>query len=196
LKIANKAVNPDLFWAIRGGEGGSFGVVVEATMKVYPDLPITTITWWINTTDPTSQGFQDVTNYFTSQLPDLHGQGVGGAVYGVGKALRGYNTHIGNISGTATTNAIWKPVLEKMQTFPTMTKFQSRTFNFKNLKEFYEITFPHEDAMPLRKRHGHGGDNGLPKNYGHAHMDTHLLGPSHLRSPKIAAALKAGTGNN
>jgi FAD/FMN-containing dehydrogenase len=36
LKVANEVSNPDLFWAIRGGGGGTFGVVVEATMKVIP----------------------------------------------------------------------------------------------------------------------------------------------------------------
>lgn len=34
LRIANAVSEPDLFWALRGGGGGTFGVVVEATMKV------------------------------------------------------------------------------------------------------------------------------------------------------------------
>jgi FAD/FMN-containing dehydrogenase len=36
LTIANAVTNPDLFWALRGGGGGTWGVVVEATMKVMP----------------------------------------------------------------------------------------------------------------------------------------------------------------
>jgi FAD/FMN-containing dehydrogenase len=35
--IANAVMNPDLFWAIRGGGGGTWGVVVEAVYKV--DIP-------------------------------------------------------------------------------------------------------------------------------------------------------------
>jgi FAD/FMN-containing dehydrogenase len=34
LRIANAVSEPDLFWALRGGGGGTFGVVVEATVKV------------------------------------------------------------------------------------------------------------------------------------------------------------------
>jgi len=34
LTIANAVSNPDLFWALRGGGGGTWGVVVEATFKV------------------------------------------------------------------------------------------------------------------------------------------------------------------
>jgi FAD/FMN-containing dehydrogenase len=35
LRVANTASNSDLFWALRGGGGGTFGVVVEATIKTY-----------------------------------------------------------------------------------------------------------------------------------------------------------------
>jgi FAD/FMN-containing dehydrogenase len=34
LVVANEIANPDLFWALRGGGGGTWGVVVEATIKV------------------------------------------------------------------------------------------------------------------------------------------------------------------
>ncbi|KAI8073841.1 hypothetical protein BC940DRAFT_329401 [Gongronella butleri] len=34
LVVANECQHPDLFWALRGGGGGTFGVVVEATAKV------------------------------------------------------------------------------------------------------------------------------------------------------------------
>jgi len=34
LRIANECQNPDLFWALRGGGGGTFGVVIESTHKV------------------------------------------------------------------------------------------------------------------------------------------------------------------
>ncbi|KAK3062969.1 hypothetical protein LTS18_003016, partial [Coniosporium uncinatum] len=35
--IANENSNPDLFWALRGGGGGTYGIVTRMTMKTYPD---------------------------------------------------------------------------------------------------------------------------------------------------------------
>ncbi len=38
IRIANACTNPDLFWALKGGGGGSFGVVSKLTMRTH-DLP-------------------------------------------------------------------------------------------------------------------------------------------------------------
>jgi hypothetical protein len=40
VRIANACTNPDLFWALKGGGGGSFGVVTRLTLKTH-DLPTT-----------------------------------------------------------------------------------------------------------------------------------------------------------
>ncbi|RYP12613.1 hypothetical protein DL767_011148 [Monosporascus sp. MG133] len=39
LVTASPYENQDLFWALRGGGGGTFGVVTQATLRVYPDDP-------------------------------------------------------------------------------------------------------------------------------------------------------------
>ena len=38
VRIANACTNPDLFWGLKGGGGGSFGVVTRLTLKTH-DLP-------------------------------------------------------------------------------------------------------------------------------------------------------------
>ena len=40
VRTANACTNPDLFWALKGGGGGSFGVVTRLTLKVH-ELPET-----------------------------------------------------------------------------------------------------------------------------------------------------------
>lgn len=40
LRAANACQNIDLFWALRGGGGGTFGVVLDATHRVEPVMPI------------------------------------------------------------------------------------------------------------------------------------------------------------
>jgi hypothetical protein len=34
LRIANAVSEPDLFWALRGGGAGTFGIVVQATGSI------------------------------------------------------------------------------------------------------------------------------------------------------------------
>jgi FAD/FMN-containing dehydrogenase len=36
LRIANACTHPDLFWALKGGGGGSFGVATRLTLRVHP----------------------------------------------------------------------------------------------------------------------------------------------------------------
>jgi FAD binding domain len=38
IRIANSCTNPDLFWALKGGGGGTFGVVSKMTLRLH-DLP-------------------------------------------------------------------------------------------------------------------------------------------------------------
>jgi hypothetical protein len=38
--VANDYQNQDLYWALRGGGGGTFGVVVSVTLKTFPEPPV------------------------------------------------------------------------------------------------------------------------------------------------------------
>ncbi|KAF3063823.1 4-dimethylallyltryptophan N-methyltransferase [Daldinia childiae] len=42
--VANAHQNQDLFWALRGGGGGTFGIVAQATVRLFPDDPLTSTT--------------------------------------------------------------------------------------------------------------------------------------------------------
>nr|AFO67564.1 chanoclavine-I synthase oxidoreductase protein [Epichloe inebrians] len=44
LVTANEHENQDLYWALKGGGGGTFGIVTQATVRVYPDDPVTVTT--------------------------------------------------------------------------------------------------------------------------------------------------------
>jgi hypothetical protein len=39
--VANSTTNTDLFWALRGGGGSTFGVAISVTVKAHPDLEVT-----------------------------------------------------------------------------------------------------------------------------------------------------------
>ncbi len=36
VRLANACTNPDLFWALKGGGGGSWGVVTRLTLRTHP----------------------------------------------------------------------------------------------------------------------------------------------------------------
>jgi len=40
---ASATSNPELFWALRGGGGGTFGVVTSVVIQAYPRIPVTTM---------------------------------------------------------------------------------------------------------------------------------------------------------
>ncbi|KAL1597926.1 hypothetical protein SLS60_008414 [Paraconiothyrium brasiliense] len=47
---ANSTSNPDLFFALRGGGGGTFGIVTSVTVKAFKDLPVTAASWSFDST--------------------------------------------------------------------------------------------------------------------------------------------------
>ena len=190
LMVANEVSNPDLFWAIRGGGGGTFGVVVEATFKVYPTIPILSFYWYINSTlsvndtdsddrIPTSEAMA----YLLSELPELHSKGISAYFYVFPDNVRCHAIHPDHLANATDANEIWGPILTKMQSFDGMTPFQSKHYHYSNFKDFYETTY------------GPSNDPPVPRSHGNVPFDSHLLGPEHLRSPNLTHALSGTAGS-
>ena len=49
---ANADSNSDLYWAIRGGGGSTFGVVTSAVIAAYPRIPVATLTYSLTNRSP------------------------------------------------------------------------------------------------------------------------------------------------
>jgi hypothetical protein len=52
--VANECQNQDVFWATRGGGGGTFGVITKITMKAYPMPQTTQWVWGVAQSNGTS----------------------------------------------------------------------------------------------------------------------------------------------
>jgi hypothetical protein len=47
----NSHKNSDLFWAVRGGGGGTYGIVTSVTYRTHPSLPLTAVFFGANSTN-------------------------------------------------------------------------------------------------------------------------------------------------
>ncbi|CAG8051302.1 unnamed protein product [Penicillium olsonii] len=80
LVVANDYQNSDLFFALRGGGGGSFGVVVSATVKAHPDYP--TVVATINYTTPIGAPYWDGVDALQKHILEINDKG-GTGFYGL-----------------------------------------------------------------------------------------------------------------
>ena len=192
LKVANEVANPELFWAIRGGGGSTFGVVVEATLKLHAKIPILGFYWYINSTLPANITDQETGRtqtsealaYLFSEMPDLHAKGnISAWFYVVGDHIRCHAIHTGTRANATEANEIWGPILTKMQSFPGMTPFQSKHFLFDGYSDFYHTTY------------GPAENVGAPTSHGIVPYDSHLLSAAHLQSPNLTYALRGTAGS-
>jgi FAD/FMN-containing dehydrogenase len=78
---ANDCQNSDIFWAIRGGGGGTFGVVTEVTMKAYPSPQSTRHNFFMQAlNNTTKEQFMDLVAEIWAHLPDLKAGGLQGYI--------------------------------------------------------------------------------------------------------------------
>ncbi|CAI6342256.1 unnamed protein product [Periconia digitata] len=61
---ANSTSNTDLFWALRGGGGATYGVVTSVTVKAFKDMPVAAASWSFNSTKLGAAGFWTATQAF------------------------------------------------------------------------------------------------------------------------------------
>ncbi|KAL7928879.1 FAD-binding domain-containing protein [Trichoderma chlorosporum] len=80
IVIANEDTQQDLFWAMRGGGGSTFGVIISVTLKTHPSPKILGVTFMI-ATDPKESFVFDLITYVASQIPNLMAQGLSGYNY-------------------------------------------------------------------------------------------------------------------
>ncbi|KAI5847055.1 hypothetical protein DFP73DRAFT_592899 [Morchella snyderi] len=66
--------NPDLFWALRGGGGGTFAVVISMTVRTWKDIPVTTLPLTFNSSN--YENFWKAVTAFHEVLPNMADKGI------------------------------------------------------------------------------------------------------------------------
>ncbi|ODA76962.1 hypothetical protein RJ55_07479 [Drechmeria coniospora] len=80
IVTANEDQHSDLFWAMRGGGGSTFGAMTSVTLKAHPSPSIAYITWYAYMSADSPVAF-DLVGYVLSQFPTLMDEGVSGYQY-------------------------------------------------------------------------------------------------------------------
>lgn len=79
ILTANERQNTDIFWAIRGGGGGTFGVILNMTLKAYPEPSLSMFSVEISGKNATStEVWWDVIAGYLGVVPQAQDKGVHG----------------------------------------------------------------------------------------------------------------------
>jgi hypothetical protein len=62
-------VNKDLYWAMLGGGGGTFGIITSAIVKVHPKIPVTVTTWSLMSQGISVETFWDAVKFYFDNFP-------------------------------------------------------------------------------------------------------------------------------
>ncbi|KAK3386798.1 hypothetical protein B0H63DRAFT_447702 [Podospora didyma] len=135
IVVANECQNQDLFWAMRGGGGSTFGVMTSVTMRTFPTPPIVYMTAAI-ITNASDDSIFDAATYVVSQFPYLEAQGVSGYSFlqtdtadpfdpsGSGPRVNLYLLAMAlqDTQEAAAVDAVWNPVFAHVNaTWPRMS---------------------------------------------------------------------------
>lgn len=66
---ASPTKNTDLFWALRGGGGGTFGVVTSVTVRAWKTVPVTVVTFDFTSVNGIENFWEGVRDYFNYFIP-------------------------------------------------------------------------------------------------------------------------------
>ncbi|KAI2768099.1 CAZyme family AA7 [Penicillium roqueforti] len=128
IVLANAIRNPDLFWALRGGGGGTFGIVTRATMRVFPDVPAIAAELGVQTSQSHGEYSRSLAAFFTV-LQSLNRENVGGQLiitviseHSIEAKLKMFFL---NQTNTADVDQRMQPFVEDMRRIETHVTYES-----------------------------------------------------------------------
>ena len=135
----NAHQHPDLFWALRGGGGGTYAIVTSATYKTYPEFSLTMSTVAVNFSSPAVA--QNVVTEFVRIHPKLLSVGWGGYSFFSNTNLQAF--WIAPDSSLGAGNAAFQPFLQFVNA--TGEPVQAPTFKFPSYFSWYTGLFTSGD---------------------------------------------------
>ena len=141
--VANPYRNEDLFWALRGGGGGTWGIVTSVTYKTHPYTPFSSAFFLANSTDADST--QNILAEIIRLTPPLVKQGYGG----YGGTFSGqivFAVASPNVTAEETQNT-FLPLFEFVASQPGIS-VKNATAVYQDTRSWYE-SLPPLPIMPI-----------------------------------------------
>ncbi len=159
IRLANACTNPDLFWALKGGGGGSYGVVSKLTLRVH-DLPeffgVANFTIKAASDDAYRRLIREFVNFYREQLFNDY--------WGEQAHVNPDNSLVISMSScgldTEQAKKVWQPFLDWVAHSPHACSIEGRVvigsvsarswWDVQWWKEHWpEIVFPDSNGNPL-----------------------------------------------
>jgi hypothetical protein len=136
--IANRQRNSDLYWALSGGGGGTYGVVLSLTSKAHPDVPTSGANLTFTSDNIDQDVYYDAIETFLSSLPASADAGVMSVFY-----FTNLSFMIAPLTGPDVKACELKkfltPLIEKLEA--SNITYTSHFEDFDSYLEFYEGMF-------------------------------------------------------
>lgn len=173
--VTNPCRNSDIFFAIRGGGGGTYGVVTEAVIKAYPTPKTTLHTFAVGSLSPNiTAEFWSLMGFIHSEMPRLKEGGMQGYYYMVGPPAYPVLAFLWGFflydKPEGTVEVLMAPIQERLKSQAHLFAYQSNITQGDTYLEVYAPVFTNEPVA--------SGGSG----YG-----SWLLSPRSLSDPNVTA---------
>lgn len=143
---ANSYQNTDLFYALRGGGGGTFGVVVRVTIRTFPNVPV--IFYNLNVTSTAANPhFWDAWTAWHAALPSLNDAGGSGYYFTNPNLPLNANTSVSSLisllifpeqTNVTAVEQHYLPLLSKLRKIPEI-QVSNIGFPVPNISSTFEL---------------------------------------------------------
>ncbi|KAF2438004.1 FAD-binding domain-containing protein, partial [Karstenula rhodostoma CBS 690.94] len=138
--VTNPCQNSDLFFAVRGGGGGTYGVVTEVIIRTYPDPKTTKVLLQLSTTGSNvTTKYWDLMGFIHADMQRLKEGGLSGYYFMVGPPTYPVYAFLGLFSiydkPNGTMEKLFAPIFEKVESRPDLFQY---TFEITQANTFLE----------------------------------------------------------
>jgi FAD/FMN-containing dehydrogenase len=178
--------NPELFWAIRGGGGSTFGVVTAVTVKVFPTFPVAVSRFFVNSTS--KEGISRASAYFLQKGAELRDKyGLQGYFYIYPNSFQSVLHMPDKFAHHQNAKDVTEPLMRKMEELAgSKNHIEPRYFFYKNYKDWYtgEMGDEEQEDMGGKFESFFDGSDGSAPSMVQVMMNPLLVIPWYVKNPQ------------